>query len=354
MAEPDKRSINSIKEITEDFKKQLPKEIFKLLLGIYLTIYIIVEKTLPFTQGLNGGKEITTIVVLLVGYVILLLVSGRKYIMEFNKGRERRRRATLYFIFYLLIALELLLIFCYSIGLGSVCAILCLVVSIIAELASVYLPFSYRLYLMERRLDTENEERDLYPFLGSGLFGIIKHSFLMNLTIWIYYGAVYYSDDPLTERYEKFTRRVKISGAVFSGLYTVYLIAVMISISFGSTKFDMDNFKWYLANRLITIVEYLMLFIYFLTSSVAVFIFFEIFYLLKFTLTIRFISGNDSISSGSSQTLKNTNNANLTRQSEVGNGNGPNNGHRTDGWDGNQGQTRPDIAPDQVEICQNP
>ena len=291
MAEQDKR-LFSFKEITEDFKKQLPKEIFKLLLGIYLTIYIIVEKTLPFTQGLNGGKEITTIVVLLVGYVILLLVSGRKYIMEFNKGRERRRRATIDFIIYLLLALELLLVFCYSIGLGSVFAIFCLVVSIIAGVASVVITIFFMINLEDSYKLSESEERDIFPFLGSGLFGIIKTSFLMNLTIWIYYGAVYYSDNPVTEKYTRFTRGVKISGAVFSGLYTYSVISLMILISCFRENLDMKNFKWYLANRMITIVEYLMLLIYFLYSSAVIIIIFQCIYLLKFILTIAFLCFN--------------------------------------------------------------
>jgi len=351
-------SFHSMKVIAEEFNNHLPREIVKLFIGIYLTVYVIVEKALPFTQRLNGGKEITALVVLLIGYLILLLASGRKCFIEFGKGKVRRRRATADFAFHLLMALEVLLNFCYSIGGGSVLVILCIAVSVIAALLPILIFFNLdKVFIMKDDKFNQSEEN---LFLGSGMLGIIKHSLLMNLTIWIYYGAMDRYDLSENERYESFVEVIKIFGATLSGLYTSYLVLVMIIITCGDEKLDRDNIMWYFANRIITIAEYAMLLIYFIYSSVAVFIIFECIYLLKFTLTIIYLCRNDYLCSGCLERLNNRNNRILTRQSEIengekgngeiGNGDRANNEQRTNKWRDSEQQGRPDQAPDQGEV----
>ena len=343
-------SLHSMKVIAEEFKQHLPRELFKVIMSVYFTIGICVDKDIPFAERLNGGKEITDIVLLLVGYVMLLVLSARRYIIEFKKGETCKRRATMDFAIHLFMALEIFFIFCYSVGGGSAFASLFLAVSIIAVISSVLIVILYVLLVMWRDLERDKREGSL--FLGSGLFGIIKHSFFMDLAIWIYYGAVINSDRPVTERYERFAIVVKISGAALSGIYTGYLCLTMIIISCCSLNLDMHNTKWYLANRALTFIEYLMLLIYCSTSSVAIIIIFECFYLLKFTLTVIYLCRHDDQYAAVRQRLNTRINTNIMRQIVTGNGSGPNTEDRMNG--GNGGEGRVDIALDQVQVLPSP
>jgi len=277
-----------MKNTSEEFKAYLPREIFKAFLSIYLAIFIFLCGDIPFAERLNGGKEIATIVILLVGYVILIIFIAKKHYDDpNNKAYWYQVKAATELGAYFFIILLIIFILCYSIYENGTFSIIALAISIVSQFF-LLVGFCYITYYGKQYNSPRESDEDCTSFLGFSAIGIFKHITMVNIIFWIYYGAVINSSKPYELRHGRFAIAVKITGAVFTGLYTFYVSIFMLAFCCGGESPDVENKNWFLLNRLTTIGIYLTLCIYLSTSSVIAIIVFAVIYMIYFFIMVYF------------------------------------------------------------------
>jgi len=283
--------ILTMEMIRVEFKFSFPKEIFKLIMTLYLLIYIMIVGNIPFAQRLNGGKEILTLFVLMVGYISVAVYKMVELwqIMNIKDKDEFRSQATRTLYVFFSVALQIAFIFFYAITGKEPLISLALAVSIIIPVVTLCAQSCichYNLFSLDLK-----QESCLY--LGNSLIGIVRHLWMAAIIFWIYYGAMNNDKIRVELKHAYFAVTVRTVGASFLGIYTIYLFIGLFPLCFSSEIKKQKHICWLIINRVITFCEYLFLGVYFVSSSPTAFILFAILIVAKFITSCLFLKTKD-------------------------------------------------------------